>query len=48
VLYDYQSEDYDIPSNDRKLLDRLCRLGEEIMYLENIRGSQLLQLLDKF
>jgi len=56
VLYDYRSEDYDIPSNDRKLLDRLCRLGyfggdchlEEIMYLENIRRSQLLQLLDKF
>ncbi|KYM78867.1 Nitrogen permease regulator 3-like protein [Atta colombica] len=56
TLYDYQSEDYDIPSNDRKLLDRLCRLGyfdgdyhlEEIMYLENIRRSQLLQLLDKF
>ncbi|XP_029166331.1 GATOR complex protein NPRL3 [Nylanderia fulva] len=56
ALYDYQSEDYDIPSDDRKLLDRLCRLGylnggyhlEEIMYLENIRRSQLLQLLDKF
>ncbi|XP_018318339.1 nitrogen permease regulator 3-like protein isoform X2 [Mycetomoellerius zeteki] len=56
TLYDYQSEDYDIPSNDRKLLDKLCRLGyfdgdyhlEEIMYLENIRRSQLLQLLDKF
>ncbi|XP_011257640.1 GATOR complex protein NPRL3 isoform X2 [Camponotus floridanus] len=56
TLYDYQSEDYDIPSDDRKLLDRLCRLGyfnggyhlEEIMYLENIRRSQLLQLLDKF
>lgn len=55
-LYDYQSEDYDIPSDDRKLLDRLCRLGyfngghhlEEIMYLENIRRSQLLQILDKF
>lgn len=57
ALYDYRSEDsYDIPSDDRKLLDRLCRLGyfdgdyhlEEIMYLENIRRSQLLQLLDKF
>lgn len=55
-LYDYQTEDYDIPSDDRKLLDRLCRLGyfngghhlEEIMYLENIRRSQLLQILDKF
>ncbi|KAL6443475.1 hypothetical protein ACFW04_001568 [Cataglyphis niger] len=56
ALYDYQSEDYDIPSDDKKLLDRLCHLGyfnggyhlEEIMYLENIRRSQLLQLLDKF
>lgn len=56
ALYDYRSEDYDIPSDDRKLLDGLCRLGyfngdyhlEEIMYLENIRRSQLLQLLDKF
>ncbi|KAH0950562.1 hypothetical protein HN011_003904 [Eciton burchellii] len=56
ALYEYQSEDYEIPSDDRKLLDRLCRLGyfngsyhlEEIMYLENIRRSQLLQLLDKF
>lgn len=56
TLYDYQSEDYEIPSDDRKLLDRLCRLGyfngsyhlEEIMYLENVRRSQLLQLLDKF
>ncbi|CAD1472901.1 unnamed protein product, partial [Heterotrigona itama] len=55
-IYNYQSEDYDIPSDDRKLLDRLCRLGyfngghhlEEIMYLENIRRSQLLQILDKF
>ncbi|KAG7202838.1 hypothetical protein KM043_009991 [Ampulex compressa] len=55
-IYDYQSEDYDIPSDDRKLLERLCRLGyfngghhlEEIMYLENIRRSQLLQILDKF
>lgn len=55
-IYDYPSEDYDIPSDDRKLLDRLCRLGyfngghhlEEIMYLENIRRSQLLQILDKF
>ncbi|XP_076165242.1 GATOR complex protein Nprl3 [Ptiloglossa arizonensis] len=55
-IYNYQSEDYDIPSDDRKLLDRLCRFGyfngghhlEEIMYLENIRRSQLLQILDKF
>ncbi|XP_017892056.1 GATOR complex protein NPRL3 [Ceratina calcarata] len=46
----HQTED------DKKLLDRLCRLGyldgghhlEEIMYLENIRRSQLLQILDKF
>ncbi|XP_020289168.1 nitrogen permease regulator 3-like protein isoform X2 [Pseudomyrmex gracilis] len=56
ILYDYQSEDYNILSDDKKLLDRLCRLGyfngdyhlEEIMYLENIDRSQLLQLLDKF
>ncbi|XP_043792821.1 GATOR complex protein NPRL3 isoform X2 [Apis laboriosa] len=55
-MYNYQSEDYDIPSDDRKLLDKLCRLDyfnggyhlEEIMYLENIRRSQLLQILDKF
>ncbi|XP_031838406.1 GATOR complex protein Nprl3 [Nomia melanderi] len=55
-IYNYQSEDYDISSDDRKLLDRLCRLGyfngghhlEEIMYLENIRRSQILQILDKF
>lgn len=55
-IYNYQSEDYDIPSDDRKLLDKLCRLDyfnggyhlEEIMYLENIRRSQLLQILDKF
>ena len=55
-IFNYQSEDYDIPSDDRKLLDRLCRLGyfngghhlEEIMYFENIRRSQLLQILDKF
>lgn len=41
---------------DLHLLARLCRQGylrgchhlEEIMYLENIRRSQLLQLLDKF
>lgn len=41
---------------DLHLLVRLCRQGylrgchhlEEIMYLENIRRSQLLQLLDKF
>ncbi|XP_076667508.1 GATOR complex protein Nprl3 [Andrena cerasifolii] len=55
-IYNYQSEEYDIPSDDRKLLDRLCRLRyfngghhlEEIMYFENIRRSQLLQILDKF
>ncbi|XP_015439288.1 PREDICTED: nitrogen permease regulator 3-like protein [Dufourea novaeangliae] len=55
-IYNYQSEEYDIPSDDRKLLDRLCSFGyfngghhlEEIMYLENIRRSQLLQILDKF
>ncbi|KAI4504399.1 hypothetical protein M0802_000870 [Mischocyttarus mexicanus] len=56
VFFNYPSESYDIPSDDRKLLDKLCRLGyfngghhlEEIMYLENIRRSQLLQILDKF
>ncbi|XP_066598005.1 GATOR complex protein NPRL3 [Prorops nasuta] len=55
-IYDYQSENFDIPSDDIILLDKLCRLGyfngghhlEEIMYLENIRRSQLLQILDKF
>lgn len=54
-IYDYESENY-IPSDDLILLERLCRLGyfngghhlEEIMYLENIRRSQLLQILDKF
>ncbi|XP_014210296.1 GATOR complex protein NPRL3 [Copidosoma floridanum] len=53
-LYLYQSDDY--PSDDVILLERLCRMGyfkgghhlEEIMYLENIRRSQLLQILDKF
>ena len=53
-LYSYQSDDY--PSDDVILLERLCRMGyfkgghhlEEIMYLENIRRSQLLQILDKF
>ena len=55
-IYDYQAENYPIPSDDIILLDKLCRLGyfrgghhlEEIMYLENIRRSQLLQILDKF
>ncbi|CAB0030071.1 unnamed protein product [Trichogramma brassicae] len=53
-IYSYQSDTY--PSDDIILLERLCRLGyfkgghhlEEIMYLENIRRSQLLQILDKF
>ncbi|XP_008214795.1 GATOR complex protein NPRL3 isoform X2 [Nasonia vitripennis] len=53
-LYSYQSDGY--PSDDIILLERLCRMGyfkgghhlEEIMYLENIRRSQLLQILDKF
>lgn len=53
-LYSYQSDGY--PSDDVILLEKLCRLGyfkgghhlEEIMYLENIRRSQLLQILDKF
>lgn len=52
--YPYETEAY--PSDDIILLGRLCRLGyfngehhlEEIMYLENIRRSQLLQILDKF
>ncbi|KAF5303153.1 hypothetical protein FQR65_LT08316 [Abscondita terminalis] len=43
-------------SEDLQLFARLCRNGyfrgdhhiEEIMYLENLRRSQLLQLLDKF
>lgn len=41
---------------DLKLFAKLCRKGyfqgnhhvEEIMYLENLRRSQLLQLLEKF
>ncbi|KAJ8673394.1 hypothetical protein QAD02_004656 [Eretmocerus hayati] len=53
-LYSYQSDGY--PSDDVILLERLCRMGyfngahhlEEIMYLENICRSQLLQILDKF
>lgn len=55
-IYDFQPENYSMPSDDIILLDKLCRLGyfrgghhlEEIMYLENIRRSQLLQILDKF
>lgn len=55
-IYEYQSGSYNIPSDDIRLLDKLCSLGyfdgghhlEEIMYLENIRRSQLLQILDKF
>ena len=53
-MYLYKSDAY--PSDDIILLERLCRLGyfngehhlEEIMYLENIRRSQLLKILDKF
>ncbi|OXU17718.1 hypothetical protein TSAR_004729 [Trichomalopsis sarcophagae] len=53
-LYSYQSDGY--PSDVIILLERLCRMGyfksghhlEEIMYLENIRRSPLLQILDKF
>lgn len=53
-LYSYQSDEY--PSDDVILLERLRRMGyftgehhlEEIMYLENIRRSKLLQILDKF
>ncbi|XP_046615973.1 GATOR complex protein NPRL3 isoform X6 [Neodiprion virginianus] len=55
-IFEYQSDGFSIPSEDMILLDKLCRLGylkgghhlEEIMYLENIRRSQLLQILDKF
>ncbi|XP_046742750.1 GATOR complex protein NPRL3 isoform X1 [Diprion similis] len=55
-IFEYQTDGFAIPSEDMILLDKLCRLGylkgshhlEEIMYLENIRRSQLLQILDKF
>ncbi|KAK0171914.1 hypothetical protein PV328_005303 [Microctonus aethiopoides] len=55
-IFEYRSENFHIPSDDTMLLDKFCRLGyfdgshhlEEIMYLENIRRSQLLQILDKF
>ncbi|XP_015112541.1 GATOR complex protein NPRL3 [Diachasma alloeum] len=55
-IFEYRSENFPIPSDDIMLLDRLCRFGyfdgghhlEEIMYFENIRRSQLLQILDKF
>lgn len=55
-----RSQIFKIPATntpeDLKLFARLCRKGyfqgnhhvEEIMYLENLRRSQLLQLLDKF
>lgn len=55
-----RSEIFKIPATntpeDLKLFARLCRKGyfegshhiEEIMYLENLRRSQLTQLLDKF
>ncbi|XP_030768285.1 GATOR complex protein NPRL3 [Sitophilus oryzae] len=57
---DERSQIFKIPATntpeDLKLFARLCRKGyfqgshhvEEIMYLENLRRSQLLQLLDKF
>ncbi|XP_058789969.1 GATOR complex protein NPRL3 isoform X2 [Phymastichus coffea] len=53
-IYSFQTDGY--PSDDVILLEKLCRMGyfkgghhlEEIMYLENIRRSQLLQILDKF
>ena len=53
-MFSYQSDIYS--SDDVMLLDKLCSMGyfdgghhlEEIMYLENIRRSQLLQILDKF
>ncbi|XP_043274913.1 GATOR complex protein NPRL3 isoform X2 [Venturia canescens] len=55
-LFEYTSDNFPMASDDIMLLDRLCRCGyfngghhlEEIMYLENIRRSQLLQILDKF
>lgn len=55
-IFEYRTENFHIPSDDTMLLDKFCRLGyfdgshhlEEIMYLENIRRSQLLQILDKF
>lgn len=55
-----RSQIFKIPATntpeDLKLFARLCRKGyfegnhhiEEIMYLENLRRSQLMQLLDKF
>ena len=53
-IFLYESQNYQ--SDDLILLEKLCRAGyfdgghhlEEIMYLENIRRSQLLQVLDKF
>lgn len=55
-IFEYRSDNFPIPSDDIMLLEKLCRVGyfdgshhlEEIMYLENIRRSQLLQILDKF
>ena len=56
IIFNYQSVNYSIPPDDMRLLDKLYTSGyfdgghhlEEIMYLENIRRSQLLQILDKF
>ncbi|XP_012280656.1 GATOR complex protein NPRL3 isoform X2 [Orussus abietinus] len=55
-FFKYQVDNFTVPTDDMILMDKLCRLGyfdgshhlEEIMYLENIRRSQLLQILDKF
>lgn len=55
-IYEYSTDKFPIPSEDIMMLDKFCKLGyfdgghhiEEIMYLENIRRSQVLQILDKF
>ncbi|KAG8034603.1 hypothetical protein G9C98_007679 [Cotesia typhae] len=55
-IFEYRSENFPISSEDIMLLDKLCGLNyfdgqhhlEEIMYLENIRRSQLLEILEKF
>lgn len=55
-IYEYRTDKFPIPSEDIMMLDKFCKLGyfdgghhiEEIMYLENLRRSQVLQLLDKF
>lgn len=39
TLYDYQSEDYDIPSDDGKLLDRLCRVLAILTVVLSLGGN---------